>query len=93
MSEFYIHIHAPKATAKDLQRTACLDCKQPTIMIQFFTPWYGWDSTCIRCGRNWQDGEWMALDFVRQARQKSIGNARQKWRMTPPRKENHYGIY
>lgn len=49
-------------------------------MLMFFTPWYGWDSTCIKCGREWQDGEWCPLDFVRQSRQKSIAAAKKRWR-------------
>jgi hypothetical protein len=32
-------------------------------MIQFFTPWYGWDSTCLKCGRKWCDDYWMELPF------------------------------
>ena len=61
-------------------------------MLSFFTPWYGWDSTCIKCGRNWQDGEWTDLDFVRQSRQKSIDRAKNLWRRMPATTENHYGI-
>ncbi len=88
-----VHIHAPIATAKNLsEKTICLDCKRSTRMIGFFTPWYGWDSTCILCGRSWQDSEWTPLDFVRQSRQKSIAYAKQKWRSMPSVSENHYGL-
>jgi len=87
-----IHIHAPSATAKSATATICVDCGKRTRMLQFFTPWYGWDSTCIRCGRRWMDGEWMPLDFVRQSRQKSIAEAKSTWRALPPCSENHYGI-
>ena len=86
-----VHIHAPTVTAKSISKVQCPDCKKRTAMISFFTPWYGWDSTCILCGRNWQDGEWMDLDFVRQSRQKSISAAKAKWRALPPISENHYG--
>jgi len=87
----YLHIHAPKATAKTAIAMDCPDCKKRSRMLEFFTPWYGWDSTCIRCGRNWQDGEWIPLDFIRQSRQKSIAAAKKQWRSMPPQKENHYG--
>lgn len=90
MREGEIHIHAPMSTAKELERTVCVDCKRKTIMLCFFTPWYGWDCTCIRCGRNWKDGDWMPLDFVRQSRQKSIAHAKNMWRMLPPISENKY---
>jgi hypothetical protein len=87
----YIHIHAPQATVKRALATTCLDCKQRTRALCFYTPWYGWDCTCIKCGRNWQDGEWMPLTFEPQSRQKSIDRAKRYWRRLPPVSENHYG--
>ena len=87
-----IHIHAPQATAKSVTIVICRDCGERTRMLQFFTPWYGWDSTCIKCGRHWSDGEWMPLDFVRQSRQKSIAAAKKHWRRLPAVSQNHYGI-
>ena len=87
----YVHIHAPQPTWKSILHTVCLDCKQQTRMMQFFTPWYGWDSTCLKCGRRWCDGEWMPLPFMPQARQLSIASAKKLWRRLPPVSENHYG--
>ena len=87
-----IHIHAPQATAKYIKAAICLDCKKRTRMIQFFTPWYGFDSTCIRCGRTWCDGEWMPLEFCRNARQSNIEHAKNKYRKMPPRNMNHFGL-
>jgi len=88
----HMHLHAPKATSKSAHATICPDCKKRTRMLSFFTPWYGWESTCIKCGRSWSDGEWMPLDFVRKSRQKSINAAKQKWRGMPPQTENHCGL-
>lgn len=87
-----IHIYAPRPTAKKIHTAVCFDCKKRTRMLQFFIPWYGWDSTCLRCGRCWQDGAWVPLEFVRQSRQKSINHAKQLWRSLPPISENHYGL-
>lgn len=87
-----MHIHAPRATAKRLVAETCPDCGKRTRFIEFFTPWYGWDSTCIRCGRKWADGEWLPLPFVRGARQKNIDTAKGFWRALPPVGLNHYGI-
>ena len=88
----HVHIHAPQATTKVVTVTTCPDCKKRTRMLQFFTPWYGWDSTCLRCGRRWEDGEWMPLAFVPQSRQLSIAAAKRLWRRLPPASENHYGL-
>lgn len=88
----YVHIHAPKATAKSILRCVCHDCKKNTRLLQFFTPWYGWESTCIRCGRRWSDGEWMPLDFYRGVRKHNIEMAKAYWRKMPPVSENHWGL-
>ena len=61
-------------------------------MLQFFTPWYGWGSTCMRCGREFADGEWLALPFARGVRKRNIDAAKRKWRKLPPVSNNHYGI-
>ena len=75
-----VHIHAPQPTRKAVTTTVCPDCGKRTRMLGWFTEWYGWDSCCLKCGRRWSDGEWMALDFVRGARQKSIERAKATWR-------------
>ena len=90
MSEVYIH--APLATAKRAKAETCPDCKRRTRMLEFFTPWYGWTCTCIRCGRKWIDGEWMPLPFMRGARQHEIDRAKDHWRRMPPVSANHYGL-
>ncbi len=85
-------ICAPQATAKKMHAENCPDCKNRTRMIEFFTPWYGWDTTCLRCGRNWKDGEWMSLPFMRGARQQNVARAKARWRKMPPPSANHYGL-
>ena len=75
-----MHIYAPQATDAAITTTTCIDCGKRTRMIGFFTPYYGWDSTCMRCGRNWCDGEWMDLPFMRGAREKSIAAAKRRYR-------------
>ena len=86
-----LHVHAPQSTAKSVTTTTCPDCKRRTRMLQFFTPWYGWDSTCLRCGRKWCDGEWMPLEFARGARKTNIQRAKERFRKMPPVSKNHYG--
>lgn len=76
----YIHIHAPRFSIKAAVTQVCPDCKKWTRMLSFFTDWYGWDATCIKCGREWSSGEWMPLPFERGARQKNIELAKQKFR-------------
>jgi hypothetical protein len=85
-----LHIHSPSATAKRAVPGNCPDCKKRTRFLEFFTPWYGWNSTCIRCGRQWNDGQWMSLDFYRFARRDNITRAKAKYRAMPPVSENNY---
>jgi hypothetical protein len=92
MKEGEIHIHAPKPTAKKIFSSDCPDCNKHSKFLTFFTPWYGWDTTCIKCGRNWIDGVWMDLTWERQSRQKSVARAKELWRELPPTSENHFGI-
>lgn len=75
-----VHIHAPQPTMRKARRTTCLDCKRHVVMLAFFTPWYGWDQTCTKCGRQWHDGEWAQLGFYRTARKDSIRGAVERWK-------------
>ena len=77
-----VHIHAPPVTDKAITATVCLDCRKRTRMLQFFQDWYGWHSTCLRCGRQWDDGEWLPLDFRRGIRADNIRHAKERWRRT-----------
>lgn len=92
MAENIVHIHAPQATAKRVIAGHCPDCKKRTRFLSFFTPWYGDDATCLRCGRRWSDGEWMPLPFMRGAREDSRNRAKAYWRRLPPVSANHYGL-
>lgn len=76
----YIHINCPEVTRRAIVAGNCLDCKRRSRFASFFQDWYGWRSTCLRCGRSWDDGEWLPLDFVRGARAKSIESAKRRWR-------------
>lgn len=75
-----IHVHAPKSTDRAINTQECGDCKKRSRFIHIFTPWYGWDSTCLKCGRSWADGEWMALPFMRGSRQRNIDYAKKRYR-------------
>lgn len=65
---------------RDILRRLCGDCGRRSYFTAVHTPWYGWDVTCLRCGRSWQDGEWTPLAFRRDARRLSIQDARRRWR-------------
>lgn len=76
----HIHIHAPPVLEKAAVATTCPDCGKHTRMLGFYQEWYGWRSTCLRCGRMWDDGEWLPLDFARGVRQRNIEDAKRRWR-------------
>lgn len=74
-----IHICIPKVDMFSLDRGICLDCKQDAWFALFHMPWYGWDRTCLNCGRRWQDGEWLPLAFERQSRKNSIDRTKERF--------------
>jgi hypothetical protein len=75
----HVHINWFRADAKSLTADKCPDCKQATIFVGFFQEWYGWTETCIRCGRRFADGEWLELEFSREARRDNIKSAIETW--------------
>ena len=75
-----IQINAPRYSKVEKFRKKCPDCQKRAYMIASHQEWYGWDITCLSCGRHWQDGEWIPLDFYRNARKDNIDNARKIWK-------------
>jgi hypothetical protein len=75
-----IHIHAPMPIGKHVHSGTCPDCKRRSRFIGWSYEWYGASNTCLRCGREWQDGEWMPLPFMRGARQHNIDAAKRRFR-------------
>ena len=80
MTEGEIHINYTKAHKQDINRTFCPDCKKDLYFALFFQEWYGWDSTCMRCGRIYSCGEWHRLPFYRYARRDNKDSARRAWK-------------
>lgn len=75
-----LHICAPKPVNRELFRCICPDCGKRVFMVSFYYEWYGASVTCLKCGRNYQDGEWTMLGFYREARRDSINIAKTIWR-------------
>lgn len=79
----FAHISWVREDAKSIVATTCPDCKKRTRMLGFHQEWYGWRETCLRCGRSWEDGEWLPLEFERGIRRRSIESAKRRWRRSP----------
>jgi len=79
-SRVYVHIYSPPVTDRSISSGHCGDCKRRTRFAGFFQDWHGWNHTCLRCGRVWDDGEWIALPFIRSARKRNVEAAKQRWR-------------
>lgn len=75
-----VHIHAPEPEAKCVRWDTCSDCKRRAPFVILLYAWYGATSTCLRCGRQWQDGEWMPLDWRRGVREDNKAEARREWK-------------
>lgn len=78
----YIHINRARYGAKSITRSHCPDCKTVTRFMGFHQEWYGWEETCLRCGRRFADCEWLPLEFRRGVRADNIKQAKHTWRHT-----------
>lgn len=76
----FVHIHAPLPCKRACDRRECPVCHRRSVILSWFTDWYGWDSTCLRCGDMWADGELLERPFARGWRKRNIEAARQRWR-------------
>jgi hypothetical protein len=84
-----LHIYAPGSTAKEAHARTCPGCNQRTRLLKFYTPRYGWDATCIRCGQKWIDGESAEIPKTNGIRTDNIESAKIRWRVMPPKSSNH----
>ncbi len=75
-----VHIYAPPVTRRFVLAKTCPDCGKRTRMLGWAYEWHGATVVCLRCGREWQDGEWMPLPFMRGARAHNIAEAKDRWR-------------
>lgn len=75
-----IHIKYVKTHDRVITRKICPDCGRYSYFLNFYEEWYGWDTTCLNCGRRWSDGWKMPLAFSKFARQKNIDAAKRRWR-------------
>lgn len=80
ITDMTLYIHWTKTHARGIDRKHCPDCKRDSFIAWFHQEWYGVDQTCLRCGRQWQDGEWCPLAFYRHARRDNIRAAKKRWR-------------
>ena len=75
-----LHIHAPQPTEKRIVRTECPTCERRTYFVDFFTPYYGWVMTCLKCGDKWEDGERLPRPFKPRWRAESKARAKARYR-------------
>ena len=75
MSTSYVHIGTSVASAADTRTHYCPNCSKRTRFFAWFQEWYGWHSTCLTCGDQWQDSDAMPRPFMRGWRKKNIDKA------------------
>jgi hypothetical protein len=80
MSVPSIYIHAPKAIDRSALRSRCPVCERRSVILSFYVAWYGWDSTCLRCGESWASGELKPRPFMPKWREARRDAARAHWR-------------
>ena len=80
MKEGDIHIHAPLPIEHKIKRSECPDCKKNSYFVTFYYEWYGLESTCMRCGRQFNEDGGQDLLFYRYARRDNKNSVRKFWK-------------
>lgn len=75
-----IHIHSPQATDRHMRREDCPWCKRRTFFLGFYTPWYGFTWTCLKCGDSHDGEEWSPRPFERAWRKRAVDSVKKRWR-------------
>jgi hypothetical protein len=75
-----VHINYTRYSDVDLSKHYCPTCDKQTFFTAFFQDYYGWDSTCLKCGEHWCDGEMSERPFARGWRKDSIKRAKAAYR-------------
>ena len=76
-----IHINVPRYESVIIRRLECMGCGyKDRLFVTTMEEWYGQRGTCLRCGEQFADGEWLARPFMRGWRKKNIENAKKLFR-------------
>ena len=75
-------ICASEPTDRRIIAGICPDCKKRTRFLGWFHDWHGWFETCLRCGRQFDGGEKISLEFCRGSRKMNIEQSKARWRRT-----------
>lgn len=67
-------------TIKDFGRKyqKCIDCKRKRYFWCIYQEWYGWSGTCLTCGAQFDDREWLPKPFEPRWRKKNVKRARKQ---------------
>lgn len=86
-----IHILWSRVDRWSLSKMPCPTCKKKRYFWSWFQDWYGWESTCLKCGDRWQDGERCERPFRPRWRKESVKSALLHARHTirESRREDH----
>lgn len=63
-----------------LVRSHCPNCNKRRYFVAWFQDWYGWHDTCLACGDQWADGEFIDRPFRPHWRKDNIESARNLYR-------------
>ena len=75
-----LHVEFTRYSQIVLRRHPCIGCDRNSFFVDSFQEWYGWNGTCLKCGEQYSDEEWLPRPFARAWRQRNIEHAREHWR-------------
>jgi len=74
-----LHILWTNYTRTKLPVLWCPTCQKRRRMLAQFQDWYGWYTTCLSCGDQWNDGEMLERPFAPRWRSKNTQEAKETW--------------
>lgn len=74
------HIHAPPPVEAFVRWHDCPDCTKRSPFVRFCYEWYEGNSTCMRCGREYNADGWVRAPLMRRWREESKARARKYYK-------------
>lgn len=75
-----IHINVTRYDRVSILRFDCIHCEKSRFFVVASQEWYGRIGTCLKCGEQFGDDEWLARPFARGWRKENIANAKKVFR-------------
>lgn len=75
-----VHLYAPAPCLRMIRWHVCHDCKKLSPFAILCYEWHGPSSTCMRCGRDYNEDGMVRAPFMRGWREENKRQMRKYWK-------------